>query len=58
MLDIVLSFVRNTLLAVGSGLVTNGWVNSTELETLAGAAVILISVGWKVIERWRKTKAA
>ena len=56
MIEILLSLARNALLAVGSGLVTNGWVDDAQLQTLVGAAVILISVAWKLIERWRKSR--
>lgn len=58
MIDILLSFARNGLLAVGSGLVTNGWVDNAELQTLVGAAVILISVAWKLVVRWRRSRAS
>ena len=56
MLDIILSLVRNALLAVGAGLVTNGYTSSTELETLVGAVVILVSLAWKLILKWKASK--
>ena len=52
----IASIIRNALLALGSGIVANGLVSNTELDTLVGAALVLVSVIWKLIVRAQAKK--
>lgn len=41
-------FIRQGLLAVGGGLVANGSISDGQVDAVAGALAILVSVGWMV----------
>lgn len=49
------SIVRNIVLALGGGLVTNGVATEEQLSTIAGAIVVIAGMVWSW---WQKKKAA
>lgn len=43
--------VRHGLTTAGGGLVTAGWLSSSEFELGVGAVVTLIGIGWSVVSK-------
>lgn len=50
------SAIRHVGSIVGSALVSSGLFTQDESSTLVGAAAILGSVGWSLVDSWLKTK--
>ncbi len=48
---LLLSIIRNALLALGSGGIVTGWFTDTEWATIVSALLIVGSAIWKWIER-------
>lgn len=54
-MDAWLSIIRNVLLAGGAILASQGVIQSSEIEGIVGAIILLISVVWKIVERRKRT---
>lgn len=52
--EIIGSIIRSLLTSFGGVLVTSGYINSDQLNSLSGAAVILVTLAWSI---WQKTRA-
>ena len=47
------SFARHLLTTLGGALVTRGWLDSSQVEPLAGAILIVGGVIWSVAQKLR-----
>lgn len=50
---IIPGIIRHILTVVGGSFVTEGWLTDNELNSLIGAILTLIGVGWSI---WQKSK--
>ena len=50
-MEVILSIIRNALLAIGSGGAVAGWFTDQEWATIVSAALVIVSAIWKWIER-------
>ena len=50
-MSLILSIIRNALLAIGSGGAVAGWFTDQEWATVVSAALVIGSAIWKWIER-------
>ena len=50
-MSLILSIIRNALLAIGSGGAVAGWFSDQEWATVVSAILIIGSAVWKLIER-------
>lgn len=55
--DNLQSIARAVLTSLGGGLVTAGYVDATQWQTIVGAIIALVSVGWSVYSN-HQTRAA
>lgn len=51
--ELVLGVVRHVLTVLGGGLVTQGYLDASELSTGVGAVLALIGIAWSI---WDKTR--
>lgn len=56
MKDIILGLVRHGVTTMGGVLVTAGYVDESGIQTLAGAAAVLVGAGLSVIDKKIKAK--
>lgn len=49
-------FVRHGITTFGGALVSKGWIETSELEMLAGAGALLVSLGWSWYRKWSRAK--
>ncbi|MBI4291339.1 MAG: hypothetical protein HY661_07670 [Betaproteobacteria bacterium] len=54
----VLSAIRSILIAIGSSWVTKGYVDSATVDSLIGAAMIIVPVIWGVWDKYRAERLA
>lgn len=54
-LEIIGSVVRSLITTLGASLLTQGVITADQLNTLGGAATVLIALAWSI---WQKKKAA
>lgn len=55
-IEFVKAVVRHGISIFGGGLVSRGMLDQSELETLTGGAVVLVSVGWSLFRKWSRAK--
>lgn len=50
--DNVWMLVRSLLIAFGSSLITQGYLNDAQFQALLGAAFVLFTLGWQQYVKW------
>jgi hypothetical protein len=50
----MLGIIRHLLTILAGWLVAAGWIEASEAETVIGAVLALIGVGWLVLEKRRR----
>jgi len=56
MKDIILGLIRHTVTTMGGVLVTSGYVDESGVQTLAGAAEVIVGAGLSVLDKKIKAK--
>jgi hypothetical protein len=51
MKDIILGLIRHTVTTMGGVLVTSGYVDESGVQTLAGAAAVIVGAGLSVLDK-------
>ena len=54
--EFIKAVVRHGISIFGGGLVSRGLIEQSDLETLTGGAVVLVSVGWSMYRKWSRAK--
>lgn len=52
--EVIGSIVRTVLTTVGASLVTQGYIDAEQLNTIAGGVVVAITLAWSI---WQKIQA-
>lgn len=55
--EIIGSIVRAVLTAVGGSLVTQGYLSADQLNTIAGGAVVAVTLVWSIVQKVKAKKA-
>lgn len=53
-MNAVLGIIRHVLTTLGGGLVTNGTITDSMLETGVGAVLTLIAIGWSIFDKKKR----
>lgn len=54
--QVILSVIRSLLIAAGSGLVTQGYLDDTGLNALVGAAMVALPILWGALNKVNSEK--
>jgi len=54
--EIIGSVLRSIIIAIGGGFITNGYLDQSQLDTIAGGAAVAVGLAWSIIQKLRAAK--
>lgn len=56
--EIIGSVLRSIIIAIGGGFITNGYIDESQLNTIAGGIAVAVGLGWSILQKIRSKKPA